>query len=284
MGVPVAVRIDHVGEECIAGGDPQPRAAQPRRAAARSGRRMWRPRPQTTARPSRSTRARRWRPHGRRRTSHRSGRDCAKIASKKVPFLLGGLDWRRNRHPPCSKSTFRGCASVRHRQKTVDRGLASEAFAEAGAIARSAGLKVRESAALRRSQAVRDRCGPSVRTPILDDAVAPVALTPREREVVELAARGLSNADIAGKLFVSLRTAEGHLPRPLRQARRVRSGGVARRTRRRRSPTRFQLVSSKAGVHGAWTSPTSSPPLSPLRPSRCRDNLQPDGCRICSCG
>jgi DNA-binding NarL/FixJ family response regulator len=37
------------------------------------------------------------------------------------------------------------------------------------------------------------------------------ALTPREREIAELVAAGLSNKDIAAKLVISPRTAEGHI-------------------------------------------------------------------------
>jgi non-specific serine/threonine protein kinase len=36
-------------------------------------------------------------------------------------------------------------------------------------------------------------------------------LTPREREVAELVARGLTNKQIAARLFITRRTAEGHL-------------------------------------------------------------------------
>jgi len=38
-----------------------------------------------------------------------------------------------------------------------------------------------------------------------------VALTPREREIAELVSQGLSNKDIAARLVISPRTAEGHV-------------------------------------------------------------------------
>ncbi|WP_433182754.1 ATP-binding protein [Actinoallomurus sp. CA-150999] len=61
----------------------------------------------------------------------------------------------------------------------------------------------------------------------LDEAVTPRAdavdtgifalLTRREREVAELIAQGMSNKDIAGKLVIAQRTAEGHVERILRK-------------------------------------------------------------------
>jgi DNA-binding NarL/FixJ family response regulator len=51
------------------------------------------------------------------------------------------------------------------------------------------------------------------RTPALAAIVAPLPLTHREREIVTLAASGLSNRQIAERLLVSVRTVENHLYR-----------------------------------------------------------------------
>ena len=87
---------------------------------------------------------------------------------------------------------------------------AAEAFADAARAHQRDQLRSRVAAAARRRDELLARCGP-VRTPALGDGPEGVTLTRREREVAELAARGLSNRAVADALFISVRTAEGHL-------------------------------------------------------------------------
>jgi DNA-binding NarL/FixJ family response regulator len=96
-------------------------------------------------------------------------------------------------------------------------GRAIEAFTARGArhdAARAIELRQRNES----------RC--EVAGPLLTDTApaAPVALSPREREVARLASTGLSNREIAGQLCVSLRTVENHLHRAFTKL------GVRRRT------------------------------------------------------
>ena len=94
----------------------------------------------------------------------------------------------------------------------ADRGLYVFA-AEAGAAAVSRLRAERDPAAVAASTLLADilsRCD-TLRTPMLL-AVQPV-LTPRERQVAELAAVGVRSREIADRLFLSTRTVENHLQR-----------------------------------------------------------------------
>jgi DNA-binding CsgD family transcriptional regulator len=61
-----------------------------------------------------------------------------------------------------------------------------------------------------RAEALAEQCG-GARTPILRKAVERLPLTDREREIVLLIGRGLSNRDIATRLTLSVRTVESHI-------------------------------------------------------------------------
>jgi DNA-binding CsgD family transcriptional regulator len=88
--------------------------------------------------------------------------------------------------------------------------LAAEAAAEASASYRRAGLDARAARAEARAQVLAAACEGAL-TPVLAELMRPLPLTRREREVVELAADGLAAQEIATRLFVSVRTVEGHL-------------------------------------------------------------------------
>jgi len=87
--------------------------------------------------------------------------------------------------------------------------FAAEATAHEAAAHRAAGRGTLAGGARSRAWALARRC-PGVSTPALVELAAP-ELTPRQREIVQLAAAGLTNRQIAARLTMSTRTAANHL-------------------------------------------------------------------------
>lgn len=88
--------------------------------------------------------------------------------------------------------------------------LAAEAAAEASAVHRKQGSIPRAAVAGARARSLASRCEGAC-TPALAAIDGPEVLTRREREVVALATRRLSNREIARRLGVSVRTVDNHL-------------------------------------------------------------------------
>jgi DNA-binding CsgD family transcriptional regulator len=97
--------------------------------------------------------------------------------------------------------------------------LAAEAAADAARAHRAAGRVGDHVNSLIRAEALAASCD-GARTPALEEmrsSSVMAALSHREREVMELAAIGLSNKEIAGHLYVSVRTVNSHLNHAFRK-------------------------------------------------------------------
>ncbi|PBC35514.1 hypothetical protein CJ179_46390 [Rhodococcus sp. ACS1] len=89
---------------------------------------------------------------------------------------------------------------------------AGDAAAHAATAYRHQGRNGSALAAATRAQRLAGTCG-GASTPALREAQQPSPLTARQREIITLAAQGLTNKEIADKLTLSVRTIEGHLYR-----------------------------------------------------------------------
>lgn len=89
---------------------------------------------------------------------------------------------------------------------------AADAAAQATLVFDRQGLRGSKLTAWATASRLREECE-NPTTPALMAAIRPLPLSPREREIVTMAAQGLSNRAIADQLVVSVRTVEGHLYR-----------------------------------------------------------------------
>lgn len=88
--------------------------------------------------------------------------------------------------------------------------LAAEAAAQAEAVARDRRDPEATAAAAAAAAHYLTECD-GARTPALEAAARPLAISKRQREAVAMAAVGLSNREISERLGVSIRTVEGHI-------------------------------------------------------------------------
>ncbi|GED98942.1 helix-turn-helix transcriptional regulator [Gordonia crocea] len=107
-----------------------------------------------------------------------------------------------------------GAALIASSEEYERYGLLPEAADAAAQAATAYRGEQRSGSALtatERMQSLADQSGAN--TPAMAAVVADDGLTDRQREIVRLAANGLSNKEIAERLVVSVRTVEGHLYR-----------------------------------------------------------------------
>jgi DNA-binding CsgD family transcriptional regulator len=98
----------------------------------------------------------------------------------------------------------------RHYEEFGDRLAAADAAAQAVVAYQHLGLRGAAMTASAIAQRLAGECQ-GAQTPALRAAATPQPFTARQREIISLAAQGLSNKEIAGRLTMSTRSIEGHL-------------------------------------------------------------------------
>ncbi len=125
-----------------------------------------------------------------------------------VPRSCWALRRRSGTRSGCARPATPSPAARRRSTASATRGSGSasrRSVASSGAARRS-----------RRSRPSRIALGDDL-DPVGEPAVLPSPLTRRETEVAELVAEGLSNPEIARRLVISVRTAQGHVENILRK-------------------------------------------------------------------
>ncbi|GAF46476.1 helix-turn-helix transcriptional regulator [Rhodococcus wratislaviensis] len=106
-----------------------------------------------------------------------------------------------------------GLLDASHQFENMGDPLAAmDAAAHAATTHRHHGHNGSALTAAARAQHLADTCG-GASTPALREAQQPSPLTARQREIITLAAQGLTNKQIAERMTLSVRTIEGHLHR-----------------------------------------------------------------------
>jgi DNA-binding CsgD family transcriptional regulator len=95
-----------------------------------------------------------------------------------------------------------------------DMVAAADAAAHAALICRGQELRGSAYTHATRAEGLAELCGGAM-TPALREAIEPVPLSAREREIVALIAEGLTNREVADRLCLSVRTIEGHIYRAM---------------------------------------------------------------------
>ncbi|MDV7088621.1 helix-turn-helix transcriptional regulator [Rhodococcus opacus] len=123
--------------------------------------------------------------------------------------------------PVVSLASLQGCALARgdggelHRSAKELEAIgaipdAADAYAQAAIAYMASGDRRRSLEASAAASTLVTKCD-HMSSPALREAAHPLPLTSREREVASMVAAGLSNREISERLFLSVRTVEGHI-------------------------------------------------------------------------